>query len=174
MLRRAGYQVVAETDSVSQTLRKIRSLYCDLLIVDSGLEGGKGNKLAEIVDQDLLAGVLLLVDNDVTYLNHESAYVIKPVSSEKLLPAVQSVLWNWHRESILRQRIRQLEDKLETRVIMDKAKGLLMDVNGWSEEQAHRYIQKEAMNRSITARQMSALILEDLTGSGVAQTIEED
>jgi response regulator NasT len=56
----------------------------------------------------------------------------------------------------------ELENKLETRIVLDKAKGVLIDGQGWTEEQAHRYIQKEAMNHGITARQMAALILENL------------
>lgn len=162
ILQRAGYQVAAETDSISQTLRRIRSLYCDLLIVDSGLDGGRGYKLAEIVDQDKLSAVLMLTDTDVTYFNQEFAYIIKPIKSESLIPAVKTALWNWRRETELRRRILELENKLETRIVLDKAKGVLIDGQGWTEEQAHRYIQKEAMNHGITARQMAALILENL------------
>lgn len=162
VLQRAGYKVTAEADSIGQALRKIRSLYCDLVIIDSGLDGGKGYKLAEIVDQDRLAAVLMLMDTDVAYFHQEFAYIIKPISSENLIPATKTVLWNWRREEELRQRISQLEHKLETRILVDKAKGILMDVQGWTEEQAHRYIQKEAMNQGITARQMATLILEKL------------
>lgn len=174
ILQRAGYQVTAETDSIGQTLRKVRSLYCDLLIIDSGLDGGKGYKLAEIADQDRLAAVLMLMDTDVAYFQQEFAYIIKPIRSENLVPAVKSVLWNWRREEALRRRISQLEDKLETRIIMDKAKGILMDVQGWTEEQAHRYIQKEAMNHGITARQMAALILENLGKAKKSPKKEEE
>ena len=142
ILRRAGYQVAAEYDSISQTLRRIRSLYGDLLIVDSGLDGGRGYKLAEIVDQDKLSAVLMLMDTDVTYFNQEFAYIIKPIRSESLIPAVKTALWNWRRETELRRRILELENKLETRIVLDKAKGVLIDGQGWTEEQAHRYIQK--------------------------------
>ncbi len=162
ILQRAGYQITAETDSIRQALRKVRSLYCDLLIIDSGLDGGKGYKLAEIADQDRLAAVLMVTDTDVAYFHQEFAYIIKPISRENLIPATKSVLWNWRREEELRQRISHLENKLETRIIVDKAKGILMDVQGWTEEQAHRYIQKEAMNQGITARQMATLIVEKL------------
>lgn len=174
ILQRAGYQVTAETDSISQTLRKIRSLYCDLLIVDSELDGGKGYKLAEIVSQDQLAAVLMLTDTDVTYFKHDFAYIIKPIRNENLIPAAHSVLSNWRREEELRQRISKLEDKLETRIIMDKAKGILIDVQGWTEEQAHRYIQKEAMNHGITARQMATLILENLGKAKRTASKEEE
>ncbi|NLU47927.1 MAG: ANTAR domain-containing protein [Syntrophomonadaceae bacterium] len=162
ILQRAGYQVTAEADSVGQALRKVRSLYCDLIIIDSGLDGGKGYKLAEIVDQDRLAAVLMITDTDVAYFKHQFAYILKPISSENLIPAVKSALWNWRREEELRQRISHLENKLETRILVDRAKGILMDIQGWTEEQAHRYIQKEAMNQGITARQMATMILQKL------------
>ena len=109
-----------------------------------------------------LAAVLMVTDTDVAYFHQEFAYIIKPISRENLIPATKSVLWNWRREEELRQRISHLENKLETRIIVDKAKGILMDVQGWTEEQAHRYIQKEAMNQGITARQMATLIVEKL------------
>ena len=162
ILRRAGFQVMAETSAASHTLRRIRSLYCDLIIIDKGLDGGKGSKLAEIVTQDQLAAVILLVDNDISHLDRKGHYLIKPVSSEKIIPAVESALWYWKRESELRARIRKLEEKLETRIVIDKVKGLLMDVNGWSESEAHHFIQKEAMNHSLSLRQAALLIAERL------------
>lgn len=162
LLRRAGFQVMAETTDSGHTLRRIRSLYCDLIVIDKDLDGGKGSKLAEIVTQDQLAAVLLLEDKEISRLNHHGHYLIKPVSSEKIIPAVESALWYWKRESELRERIRKLEEKLETRIVMDKVKGLLMDVNGWSESEAHHFVQKEAMNHSLSLRQAALMIAERL------------
>ena len=162
MLRRAGFQVMAETTDIGHTLRRIRSLYCDLIIIDQDLDGAKGSKLADIITQDRLAAVILLSDNEVSRLNRPGHYLIKPISSEKVIPAVEAALWYWKRESELRERIRKLEERLETRIVMDKVKGLLIDINGCSESEAHHFIQKEAMNHSLSLRQAALLIAERL------------
>ena len=174
IIRRAGFQVMAETSDFSHTLRRIRSLYCDLIIIDKGLDGGKGSKLAEIVTQDQLAAVILLVDDDISHREREGHYLLKPVSSEKLIPAVESALWSWKRESELRARIRKLEEKLETRILIDRVKGLLMDANGWSESEAHHFIQKEAMNHSLTLREAALCIAERLAAARRSSQVYED
>lgn len=158
-LRRAGHQVVAETSDMSHTFRRARSLYCDLIIVDGNLEGGKGYKTASIISEDHLAAVLLLVDTDVFPQARYFHYLIRPIYYYTLIPAVEASLLHWQREMELQAQIKKLEDKLETRKILDKAKGILIDRLGISENEAHRFIQKEAMKRGATLRQVAAEIL---------------
>lgn len=163
VLRKAGYQVAAETTDMAHTLRRIRSLYCDLVIVDSAMDGGKGSKTAEIIHEDQLAAVILLVDNEVSYLARRFHYLIKPVNYDKLIPAVESAIMYWGRENDLRKQIKRLQEQLETRKILDKAKGLLIDSMGLNESEAHHFIQKEAMNRSLTLKQVALEIMEKLS-----------
>ncbi len=162
ILRRAGHTVNAETADIAHTLRRTRSLFPDLVIVDNGLDGARGLKAAEIIAQDQLAAVLVLVDSDIFPQARNYHYLIRPVNHSSLIPAVEAALYYWRRESELREQIRKLEDTLETRKLTDKAKGLLIDKMGMSEHEAHRFIQKEAMKRSITLRQVAVEILEKL------------
>lgn len=163
ILRKAGHQVVAETSDMAHTLRRVRSLYCDLVIVDSAMDGGRGAKTAEIIHEDQLSAVVLLADNDVSYLTRRFHYLLKPVNYDKLIPAVESALMYWGRENELRKQIKKLQEQLETRKIMDKAKGRLIDVMGLNESEAHHFIQKEAMNKSMTLKQAALGILEKLS-----------
>lgn len=162
ILRRAGHTVSAETSDIAHTLRRTRLLYPDLVIVDNGLDGAKGLKVAEIIAQDRLAGVLVLVDSDIFPQAKNYHYLIRPVNYGSLVPAVEAALYYWRRESELREQIRRLEDTLQTRKLTDKAKGLLIDKMNMSEQEAHRFIQKEAMKRSVTLRQVAVEILEKL------------
>ncbi len=162
ILRRAGHTVSAETADIAHTLRRTRSLFPDLIIIDYGLDGARGLKAAEIIAQDQLAAVLVLVDSDIFPQARNYHYLIRPVNHSSLVPAVEAALYYWRRESELREQIRKLEDTLETRKMTDKAKGLLIDKMNMSEHEAHRFIQKEAMRRSITLRQVAVEVLEKL------------
>ncbi|MGS0763856.1 ANTAR domain-containing response regulator [Syntrophomonas curvata] len=161
-LSRAGYQITAETAGMNHTFRRIRTLYCDLVIVDSGIEGGKGLKTAAIISEDQLAAVLLLVDRDILPRMHQFHYLMKPLNYNNLIPAVEAALMYWHREGELREEIRKLKETLQTRKLLDKAKGILIAQMGINEGQAHRWIQKEAMNRGQTLRQVAREIIDNL------------
>lgn len=159
ILRRAGHQVVAETSDMGHTFRRARTLYCDLAVVDSGLEGGTGIKTATIIEEDQLAAVLFLASSDNDQYAKRFHYLVKPIYDYTLVPAVESALLFWKRQNDMMSRIRQLEDKLETRKMVDKAKGILMEKGAMSENDAHRFIQKEAMRRGATLREVAAEIL---------------
>jgi response regulator NasT len=161
VLKRAGFQVVAETNNMSQTFRRARALFCDLVIVDSALEGGKGWKTASVIEEDQLAAVLILVSRDISLQERRFHYLIKPVFAENLIPAVEAALMYWQRQLDLREKIMKLEDRLETRIILDKAKGTLIDTLGISENEAHRFIQKEAMKRGISLKQVASEVLKN-------------
>lgn len=160
LLRSAGHQVVAETGDVGNTLRRARSLYCDLIIVDNGLEGGTGLKTATIIDEDQLAAVLLLVES-VNFLQPmRIPYLVKPISVFNLVPAVEAALFYWRKQSDLREELRNMKDKLDTQKSLNKAKGVLIDKLGMNESDAHRFIQKEAMNHGLTIREVAAAIIK--------------
>lgn len=163
MLRTAGHQVVAETSEIAGTLRKVRSLFCDLVIVDGALEGGKGAKAATIITEDNLAAVMLLVDNDVFPQARQFHYLVKPISYSTIIPAAEAALLYWQRQQELENRIRELESKLQTRRLLDKAKGILMDKKGISENEAHRFIQKKAMDNGSTLMQVAVEIINQLS-----------
>jgi response regulator NasT len=159
ILRKAGHQVVAETSDMGHTFRRARTLYCDLVVVDSGLEGGSGIKTATIIEEDQLAAVLFLANSDNDQYAKRFHYLVKPIYDYTLIPAVESALLFWKRQNEMLSRIRQLEDKLETRKLVDKAKGILMSRSEMSENDAHRFIQKEAMRRGATLREIAAEII---------------
>lgn len=160
MLRRAGHTVASETSDMANTLRRTRSLYCDLIVIDGNLDGGKGLKTAEIIKQDELAAVLLLVDNDVFARARNFHYLMRPINYNSFIPAVEAALYYRQRESVLREQIRTLQNTLDTRKLTDKAKGFLIDKMNMSENDAHRFIQKEAMKRSVTLKQVAMEIID--------------
>lgn len=159
ILRKAGHQVVAVTNDMGHTLRRTRTLYCDLVIVDQNLEGGKGLKTASILGEDHLAAVLLLVDSDVFPQARRFHYLLKPLDYHTLIPAVEAALMYQKRELDLQEQIRELQDKLETQKIVDRAKGKLIDKLGITEAEAHRIIQKSAMNHGLSLKQLAIDIL---------------
>lgn len=161
-LRHAGYQISAETADMNHTFRRTRTLYCDLVIVDSNLEGGKGLKTAAVISEEQLAAVLLLADRDVFPQLHQFHYLMKPLNYDNLIPAVEAALMYRQREMELKEEIRKLKETLQTRKLLDKAKGILIARMDMSEDEAHRWIQKEAMNRGQTLRQVAQAIIGKL------------
>lgn len=161
-LKRAGYQVIAEVGDMGQALRKTRTLMCDLVIVDAALEGGKGLKTASIIDEDRLAAVLLLVNREAQVSNTRLPYLVKPIYDYTLIPAVETALIYWQRYGQLRTEITKLEEKLEARKLIDRAKGLLISRLHMQEPEAHRFLQKEAMNRGLTLPQVAREVINRL------------
>jgi len=160
-LSRAGHQITAETEGMNHTFRRLRTLYCDLVIVDSGLDGGKGLKTATIISEDQLAAVLLLVDRELYPRMHQFHYLMKPLNYNNLIPAVEAALMYWNREVELREEIRKLKETLQTRKLLDKAKGILIAQMGINEGQAHRWIQIEAMNHGKNLRQVAQEVIDN-------------
>lgn len=158
-LKRAGYQVIAEVADMAQALRKTRTLMCDLVVVNAALEGGKGLKTASIIDEDKLAAVLLLVNREALVNSTRLPYLVKPVYDYTLIPAVETALLYWQRYGQLRTEITKLEEKLEARKLLDRAKGLLSAQLQMSEPEAHRFLQKEAMNRGLTLPQVAREVI---------------
>ncbi|MGE5455027.1 MAG: ANTAR domain-containing response regulator [Methylocystaceae bacterium] len=161
-LKRAGYQVVAEVADMGQALRKTRSLLCDLVVVDANLEGGKGLKTALIIDEDQLAAVLLLVNREALVNATKLPYLVKPVYDYTLIPAVETAMLYWRKYGQLKTEINRLEEKIETRKVVDRAKGLLVSRLQLNEPDAHRFLQKEAMNRGLTLIQVAREVIKRL------------
>ncbi|CFX56114.1 Signal transduction response regulator, antiterminator [Syntrophomonas zehnderi OL-4] len=158
-LVRAGHHVIAESNNMSHAFRRTRSLDCDLVIVDNNLDGGKGLKTASIISEDHLAAVLLLVDGEMFPATKSFHYLIRPIYYNTLIPAVEAALWHWQRELAMQEQIRTLEEKLKTRKLLDRAKGILIDKLKLSENEAHHFIQREAMNSGSTLRQIATEII---------------
>jgi len=159
-----GYDVVGETGRGDEAVDLVRAHHPDLVILDVKMPGSDGLAAARAIrDLDLKVAVLILTAFSQRNLIDEAreagvaAYLVKPFQRIELMPAIDQAVARCEQEWAIDAEARQAvaegtagarssaEDKLETRRLVDGAKGVLMERSGMTESEAFGYIQKTAM-----------------------------
>ena len=169
ILEEAGFDVVAEAGRGDEAVELIALHTPDLAILDVKMPGLDGIEAARRVVAEHDVAVLLLTafsQRDLIEQAREagvSAYLVKPFRKAELIPAVQAALLAAREERALAVEddvSAVAEDKLETRRLVDQAKGLLMDAHGMAEEEAFSFIQQTAMQTRARMRDVATAIVE--------------
>ncbi|MFN8105144.1 MAG: response regulator [Acidimicrobiia bacterium] len=169
MLEEEGYEVVGEADNGDDAVRLARDLRPDLSILDIKMPGTDGLSAAREIVAERLSAVLILTAFSQRELIKSArdagayAYVVKPFQKSDLIPAIELALGRFGEVQQLESEVRDLNERLEARKVVDRAKGKLMDEQGLSEAEAFRAIQQAAMRARMTMRDVSTRLLE--TGS---------
>ena len=165
MLAEEGYEVVGEASRGTTAVELVREHRPDLAIFDIKMPEMDGLTAASIVVAEELSGVIILTAFSQRELIEQArdvgvlAYLMKPFQKAELVAAIE-VAVSRHRERVaLTREVRSLEDKLETRKLLDRAKAALVK-SGMSEPEAFAHIQREAMNGRTTMRAVSEAILD--------------
>jgi response regulator NasT len=154
MLTNLGYLVVGEVGDGHSAVNLARELKPDVVIMDIKFEGDDfdGIDAARILTEEKVAPVVLLTaysQRDLVVRARESGvvgYLVKPFREADLVPAIEVALARFNEFRAMEQQVGDLEDALETRKFVDRAKGILMDTQGLTEAEAFRKIQKMSMN----------------------------
>lgn len=147
-----GYLVVGEARDGRSAVNLARELKPDIVIMDIQMPGMDGIDAAKLLTEERIAPVLLLTayyDKPKVERAKEAgviAYLVKPFSEADLEPAIEVALSRFEELRALDAEVARLEDVLETRKLVDRAKGILMDTQGLTEAQAFRKIQKMSMD----------------------------
>lgn len=153
MLEEEGYEIVAEVGDGKTALRLAEDLKPDLAIVDIKMPEMDGLEVARQIAESKTAPVLVVTaysQKDFMERAKEAnvlAYLIKPFKREDLLAAVEIARARFQEFVLLDQEIVDLRTKLETRKLVDRAKGIIMDEYRLSEDKAFRTLQKLAMDK---------------------------
>jgi len=165
-LEEEGYEVIAETGRGDEALELARELRPDLAVLDIGMPGLDGLAAAQAMVEEQLCGVLILTAFSQRELISQAreagalAYLVKPFQKSDLVPALE-VADARHRELVaLGSEVRSLEERLEARKVIDRAKGRLMDENAMTESEAFSFLQKRAMNDRVRMRDVAQLVLD--------------
>jgi response regulator NasT len=165
-LEEEGYEVVGETGRGDEAVALARELSPDLAVLDIGMPGVDGLEAARVMVGEQLCGVLVLTAFSQRELIEQArdagalAYLVKPFQKSDLIPALE-LAHARHRElQDLGGEVRSLEEQLESRKVIDRAKGRLMDGNGLTEAEAFSFIQKRAMNDRMRMRDVAQLVLD--------------
>ena len=153
ILEEEGYEVVGETGRGDEAVKLVQELSPDLAILDIKMPGQDGLTAAREITAEQRAAVLILTAFSQRNLIEEArdagvlAYLIKPFQRTELIPAIEVALGRFNEMRALKSEVSNLEEQLETRRVLDRAKGILMDECGMKEADAFSFVQKTAMER---------------------------
>ena len=165
MLTKAGYVVTGEAEDGLSALKIIRSREPELVILNSKLAVMDGFEVAKIVEEDRLAPVLLLANYDQQELLSKakdcmiSAILVKPIDEINLFSTIEITLLNHVRVIKLQKQVQELKETLESRKVVERAKGILMENLGISETEAFKRIQKQSMNKRASMKAIADAII---------------
>jgi len=166
-LQEAGYEVVGEVADGEEAVRLAIELMPDLIVMDIKMPKLDGISAAEKISEYKIPVVLLTAFSQADLVKRAAdagamAYVTKPFKPSDLLPAIQIALSRAEELSTLESEIVDLNERLETRKLMDRAKGLLQSKMKLTEPEAFRWIQKASMDRRLSMSQVAKAVLEQL------------
>lgn len=165
MLTNLGYLVVGEAGDGLSAVNLARELKPELVVMDIKMPNMDGIAAAKILTEEHIAPVLLLTafsQQDLVERAKEAGvvgYIVKPFREQELVPAIEVALERFREFRALEKEVADLKDAFETRKLVDRAKGLLMDSQGLTEAEAFRKIQKMSMNSRKSMREIAEAIL---------------
>ena len=166
-LEEAGFEIVGEGANGEEAISLAKEHQPDLVVMDIKMPKLDGISAAEKIAELKIPVVLLTAFSQTDLVSRAAeagamAYVTKPFKPADLLPAIQIALARHEELLSLESEIADLSDRLETRKMMDRAKGLLMSQMKLSEPDAFRWIQKASMDRRLSMAQVAKAVIEQL------------
>jgi two-component system, response regulator PdtaR len=171
MLEEEGYEVVGEAGDGETAVIMARDLRPDLVVMDIKMPGLDGLTAAERITERRLAPVLVLTAFSQQELVHEAAqagamgYLVKPFQKADVVPAIELAVARHEERSALEGEVGDLREQLETRKLVDRAKGLLMDRYGMKETDAFRFLQKAAMDGRLRLAEVAQRVVDEGHGA---------
>ena len=164
-LEEEGYEVVGETGRGDEAVELVRLHEPDVAILDIKMPGLDGLSATREITAQNLSPVLILTAFSQRDLIDQAvdagamAYLVKPFQRSELIPAIELAIGRFRQLKALAEQARTAEESLETRKIVDRAKGRLMDEHKLSENDAFGFIQKTAMRERKTMKAVAELVI---------------
>jgi two-component system, response regulator PdtaR len=175
MLVEEGYEVCGEAGDGEAACKLADELRPDLIIMDIKMPIMDGLAAAEKIAAERIAPVVILTAFSQRELVERAraagamAYLVKPFQKSDLVPAIEIALSRFAELHALENEVASLTERLETRKLVERAKGTLMSAFGMAEPDAFKWIQRAAMDNRMTMKQVAErIIAENLPPSGSA------
>jgi len=160
-----GHNVVAEASDGKSAVELARAGKLDLAVLDIKMPEMDGLDAAKIITDEKICPVLLLTaysQKDLIDRAKEAGvfgYLVKPFKETDLLPAIEIAISRYREMEALSKEVGSLQEKMETRKIVDRAKGILMDKRSMKEQDAFRWIQAQAMNARKSMKEVAEAVI---------------
>jgi AmiR/NasT family two-component response regulator len=165
ILEEHGYEVVGETGRGDEAITMVNEQKPDLAILDIRMPGVDGLAAAREIAGERKAAVLILTAYSQRDLIEQArdagalAYLVKPFQASELIPAIEVALGRFQELKAIADQVQSLEQQLETRKLVDRAKGKLMDEHSMKETAAFDFIQKTAMRERVRMEEIARRII---------------
>ena len=163
MLTEVGYEVVAQAENGAIAIELAKEFKPDLAILDVKMPVVDGITAAEQIIP--IAPVLMLTAFSQRELIERArdagvmAYVVKPFSLDDLIPAIEIAISRHRQMKLLEKEVADVYERLETRKVIDRAKGILMKAMNLSEPESYSWIQRTAMDRRISMKAVAEAVI---------------
>ena len=166
-LKESGFDVVGQAGDGAEAVRLALELKPDLVLMDIKMPGTDGLQAAEVLAEHNLPVVLLTAFSSPDLIERASSagvfsYVVKPFNPSNLIPALRIALSLHERMTTAANEVDEITEKLETRKLVDRAKGLLTEKMKLNEPEAFRWIQKASMDRRLSMKKVAQTVIEQL------------
>lgn len=165
MLEDAGHEVVGEAADGVEALDLVRKTKPDIVLMDIKMPRLDGIHAARMLAHDQLAPVLLLTaysQQDVVDKAKDSGvlgYLVKPVLPTNLFPAMEIAVSQFKRQQEVQEQLEKMNEQMETRKVVARAKGLIMDLYHVSEDEAYRRLQQYSMKKRTSLRRVAEAVI---------------
>jgi response regulator NasT len=166
-LTESGFDVIGQAGDGAEAVRLALELKPNLVLMDIKMPGTDGLQAAEILAEHKVPVVLLTAFSSPELVERASeagvySYVVKPFNPSNLIPALRIALSLHERMATAANEVDEITEKLETRKLVDRAKGLLTEKMKLNEPEAFRWIQKASMDRRLSMKQVAQTVIEQL------------
>lgn len=165
MLENLDYEVVAEAGDGQQAVDLAKETTPDVCILDVKMPVMDGiDAVTQIVEAGIAPAILLTAYSDKELVTRARdagvfAYLVKPFKPSDLPPAIEVARSRYEQNQALEKEVSTLQEKLETRKLIDRAKGILMEEHKLSETEAYRRIQLQSMNARKSMKEVAEAII---------------
>ena len=180
MLREEGYEIVGEAGDGQEAVELAEQLKPDLVIMDVKMPRRDGIDAASEIASKRIAPIVVLTafsQRDLVERARDAgamAYLVKPFTISDLIPAIELALSRFSEVRALEREVETLSDRLETRKLVERAKGILQANQGMTEPEAFKWIQRAAMDRRTTMKHVAEVVLETLDTTKDASSLARD
>ena len=161
LLTEEGFEVVGQAADGEEAVKLARELEPDLIIMDVKMPGMDGITAAEIIGEERIAPILMLTAFSQSELVERArdagvmGYLVKPFGANEVVPAIEVAIGRFAELRAIEEELANLEDRFESRKIIDQAKGMLQEGLGLTEPEAFRWIQETAMDLRKSMREVA-------------------